>query len=85
MKNNCGFGKRKTFFPIDYVIQANCKVHDLNYEVGGTREDRLKADIGFLWRNLSDINKLKKHKERELYFALVYFFLVRLFGWLTFK
>lgn len=66
---------------------ASCKVHDDNYKKGGTRDDRMKADIGFLWRMCEDANQQEKlnKKRKAIYSAIVYFMLVRLFGWISFN
>lgn len=38
----------KPFFPDTPAIRAACERHDAKYYVGGTREDRLKADAELL-------------------------------------
>lgn len=68
------------------LYNASCKIHDENYEIGGTRMDRMTADVGFLWRMLHDANQQDTlgKKRKAVYIALLYFFLVRAFGWLSF-
>ena len=83
--NYCGFGKRNWGLPFDYVITASCKIHDDIYEIGGTKDQRLQADLGFLWRNLSDINKIEDYRKKKRYakLAILYYILVRTFGWIS--
>jgi hypothetical protein len=83
--NYCGFGKRNWGLPFDYQITASCKTHDENYEQGGTKDQRLQADLGFLWRNLSDINKIQDYNKKRFYvvMAIIYYLLVRSFGWIS--
>ena len=47
----------------------------------------MKADIGFLWRMCEDANQQEKlnKKRKAIYSAIVYFMLVRLFGWISFN
>lgn len=85
--NYCGFGHSQILKPPYWALfTANCKIHDENYEVGGTRADRMKADLGFFWRMLSDANKLTNlgQKRKALYTAIAYFIAVRSFGWISF-
>lgn len=87
--NYCGFGHSKATWlrpPFWYFQNASCKIHDENYENGGTRLDRLTADVGFLWRMLNDANKQETYckKRNAAYSAILYFMFVRLFGWLSF-
>lgn len=72
--------------PLWFLFNASAKIHDENYENGGTRLDRMTADIGFLWRMCQDANRLEnlKEKRKAIYTAILYFILVRLFGWITF-
>lgn len=51
--NGCG-GKGGIFNPPDYMFTASCNHHDLNYWLGGTEEDRKKADAQFLEAMLHD-------------------------------
>lgn len=86
--NYCGFGKSLLFKPPFWSFQnASCKVHDENYKNGGNSNDRLNADVGFLWRMIKDANEQenKWKKKQAVYSALVYFILVRCFGWITFR
>ena len=88
MENYCGFEKAKLTRPPYWALfNASCKIHDENYTVGGTKEDRLKADLGFFWRMLEDINRLDnyKSKKRAVRYAIAYYICVRTFGWLSFS
>lgn len=87
MKSYCGFGKSIFFKPPYWSFHdASCKIHDDNYEKGGERVDRMKADIGFLWRMCEDANKQEtlSLKRKAVYSAIIYFLLVRFFGWISF-
>ena len=44
--NGCG-SKGGWFNPPDYVFPESCNQHDFNYWIGGTEEDRKKADLQF--------------------------------------
>ena len=86
--NYCGFGKSLFLKPPYWSFQnASCKIHDENYTEGGSKMDRLRADVGFLWRMLEDANEIEdfKKKRQASYSAIVYFILVRLFGWISFR
>jgi len=86
--NYCGFGKSLIFKPPFWSFQnASCKEHDDNYTKGGNVADRLRADVGFLWRMCEDANEQPKTslKKKAVYSAILYFLLVRAFGWISFK
>lgn len=86
--NYCGFGKTLFFRPPFWSFQnASCQIHDNNYKKGGKIIDRLTADVGFLWRMCADANEQPTiwKKKCAVYSAIVYFILVRLFGWISFK
>jgi hypothetical protein len=88
MKNYCGFEKAKLTRPPYWALfNASCKIHDDNYTDGGAKEDRLKADLGFFWRMLEDINKLEdyKSKKRATRYAIIYYICVRCFGRFSFN
>lgn len=88
MKNYCGFGHSQIIKPPYWALfTADCEIHDSNYTLGGAKEDRLNADLGFFWRILSDVNKVGdyKKKKRAIYIAILYFLCVRLFGWASFN
>lgn len=87
--NYCGLGKSKATWlrpPYWYFHNASCKIHDENYEQGGSRMDRMTADIGFFRRMLEDANKLPTltEKRKAVYSAIIYFLIVRVVGWLSF-
>lgn len=73
--------------PFWWLYTASAEQHDRAYEIGGTREDRLKADLGFFWRILEDANQIEnmRLKVKAVYTAIAYFILVRMFGWIAFK
>ena len=83
----CGFGKSGFLKPpYWFFIDASCKIHDDNYKKGGSKEDRLKADVGFLKHMLLDISDMPyQRKSRAAFSACVYYLLVRTFGWISFK
>ena len=86
--NYCGYGKSMFLKPPFWSFHnSSCKIHDRNYKIGGTRMDRMTADMGFLWRMCQDANKQEtlSKKRKAVYSAIVYFLLVRLFGWITFS
>ena len=86
--NYCGFGKSVFIRPPFWALQsASCKIHDDNYKKGGTEEDRLTADVGFLKYMLKDISSMVcyKHKRKAVLWAVIYYLLVRAFGWITFN
>lgn len=88
MKNYCGFKKAMFIRPPFWSFHtASCFQHDRNYTQGGNRMDRMTADVGFLWRMLSDANKQPTlwKKRLAVYTGIAYFLAVRLFGWISFK
>lgn len=88
MKNYCGFEKAKIARPPKWALfNASCQVHDEAYTVGGNKDDRLKADLGFFWRMLEDVNKLENYKlkKKAVKYAIIYYICVRMFGWLSFN
>ena len=88
MKNYCGFKKAMFIKPPAWSFHtASCKIHDDMYSIGGNRMDRLTADVGFLWRMLSDANKQETFSKKKLasYTAIIYFICVRMFGWISFN
>ena len=88
MKNYCGYGHSQILKPPYWALfTADCKIYDENYTKGGTKEDKLNADLGFFWRILHDVNQVSDYrkKKRAIYTAIFYFLCVRLFGWVTFN
>lgn len=88
MKNYCGFEKAKIMKPPKWALyNASCQIHDENYTLGGTKEDRLKADLGFFWRMLEDANRIEdvKLKKSAVRLAIIYYICVRMFGFLSFN
>ncbi len=86
--NYCGFKKSLFFKPPFWSFHnASCKIHDENYIQGGKKLDRMTADIGFLWRMCQDANQQEtlSLKRKAIYSAILYFILVRFFGWITFS
>lgn len=71
--------KYSTFF------KPSCAVHDALYRTGGTAIQRRKADYGFFKRCVGGSFCL--HNDvfvSYVIFAMVFFFAVRLFGWIPF-
>lgn len=89
IKNYVGFSFMQSWLkpPLWFLFNADAKIHDRNYKKGGDSMDRMTADTGFLWRMLSDANKqiCLNNKKRAVYSAIIYFMLVRFFGWITFN
>lgn len=89
MRNYVGFKLLQDYIhpPFWWLYTASAKIHDENYQTGGTRTDRLKADLGFFWRILEDANQIKDtwQKRKAVYTAILYFILVRMFGWISFN
>jgi hypothetical protein len=83
-ENYCGGGgMSKWIRPPNWALfNASCKIHDEAYSLGGTKDDKLTADLGFAWRMLSDINKLEDYnqKRRAVLNAILFYIAVRLFG-----
>lgn len=89
MKNYVGFSFMQDIIhpPFWWIYNASAEIHDQAYKEGGTREDRLKADLGFFWRVLHDANQIDDTwvKIKAVYTAIAYFILVRMFGWIAFN
>jgi hypothetical protein len=85
-KNYVGLGWLAFIKPPEWkTFNASAYTHDKNYSKIKTKEERLQADLGFLWRNLSDCNKVIGYNKKR-YLVLVainYYILVRLFGWIS--
>lgn len=88
-KNYVGFNFLQKFFhpPFWWLFNASAKQHDENYNLGGTNFDRLTVDTGFFWRMLQDANQQTTYSKKTLavFTAMLYFIIVRLFGWVTYK
>lgn len=91
----CGWNwpKRIILSIIGQSIEKNvihrhaCIKHDIRYRLGGTRQDKLYADICLLvdmYSDASDNNSYFTRKRKEMV-ASMYFRLVRAFGFFTFK
>lgn len=88
LTNYCGFGKSMFLKPPFWSFHnASCKIHDENYIKGGNMSDRMTADVGFLWRMIQDGNDQERliKKKVAIYSAILYFLLVRVFGWMSFN
>lgn len=70
--NGCG-GKGGLFNPPDFLFTASCNHHDFNYWLGGTEEDRKKADKDFLNAMLVDA-KRSDWPRSWLHFVLAYLY-----------
>ena len=88
-QNYVGFSwlQRWIYPPMWWLVNSSAYIHDKNYATGGNKEDRLKADIGFFWRAFEDANKIEdyKKKKRAVMIVILYYILVRLFGWISFN
>lgn len=88
-ENHVGFKFTQKWLrpPMWFLFNASAKIHDDNYSKGGTRMDRLTADIGFLWRMCADANLQKTVllKKCAVFSAIAYFIAVRALGWISFK
>lgn len=88
MKNYVGFDWIQDIIhpPFWWLYTASAKIHDENYAKGGTSKDRLRADLGFFYRILDDANKIEdiKQKKKAVFIAILYYILVRMFGWIAF-
>lgn len=73
--------------PFWWLVNASAFIHDQNYKKGGSKIDRLNADIGFFWRAFQDANKIDSFTQKRFAIAitLLYYVLVRLFGWISFN
>ena len=80
-----GCGSKGSFIkpPLAAFFKASCDLHDLSYILGGTEEDRIKADCGFLKAMLQDCELIESSIKRKYYmaWAYLYFLAVRLEGW----
>lgn len=86
MSNGCGCEKGVLKFirpPYSKLFYAACCVHDDDYDIGGDKKSRLKADVR-LYKNM-----LKTIAQSDCYawktfgltlIALLYYFTVRMFG-----
>lgn len=69
-----------------WFFEASCRHHDFNYRRGGTKDDRLDADRGFLKAMIRDVKRL--HWSLQLPAAaeaVTFYGLVRLFGRFQFE
>jgi len=85
--NGCGLNIRLLNLK-DKLLTASCRHHDFNYARGGTKEDRFKADSDFLVAMLRDIQEsgmVLIERQRYTRRAIIFYILVRLFGWVAFK
>ncbi len=80
-----GCGSKGSFIkpPLAAFFKASCDLHDLSYGIGGSEEDRIKADCGFLKAMLQDCERIENSIKRKYYmaWAYLYFLAVRLEGW----
>ncbi len=68
-----------------WFFKASCNKHDEGYIQGGDEIRRFECDWKFLKAMRNDINRLKWYGQPLLLVALVYYVLVRMFGWLYFN
>ena len=81
--NGCGAKASIIRPPHAIFFKSSCDLHDLSYVLGGTEEDRIKADCGFLKAMLQDCERIENSIKRKYYiaWAYLYFMAVRAFGW----
>jgi hypothetical protein len=78
--NGCG-GKGGIINPPEWIFHEDCNKHDTKYHIGGTEEDRKKADDEFYRDMLSSISKVKWYRRPFLTSqAWLYYRAVRLCG-----
>lgn len=87
--NGCGpawFPRWLTDLFFGWFFEASCKRHDFGYARGGAEKDRWAVDVGFLFSMWRDVS-LAPLALRLILFVLsiVFFLLVRLFGWRLFN
>lgn len=88
-RNYVGFSFMQKWFhpPMWYFVNASARIHDENYRKGGTKYDRLVADLGFYRRIIKDVNLITDNrlKIKAYYIAKLYYTLIRSFGWIAFN
>lgn len=72
------FGFHK--LPYSKLFDKAARQHDADYDKNGNWKDRRKADINFL-RNETDVTA----NTIQVQFAILYYILVRLFGWAFYR
>lgn len=78
--NGCG-GKGGWFNPPDYGFRASCDHHDFNYWLGGSEEDRRRADRQFRDAMMRDVRAAPLWRRPWLWGAAWrYYWAVRWFG-----
>lgn len=82
--NGCG-GKGGWLDPPDYKFRASCDHHDFNYWLGGSLEDRKRADEQFLEAMLEDAVGPWWKRLWLKGAAWRYYWAVRAFGWKFFN
>jgi len=73
---------------LDIDIEASGDMHDLNYYIGWTEEDKQKADRGFFTRLIDDIMKANFNLAKEWFYiilAYIAYVWVRSFGYKHFN
>lgn len=91
MSNGCGCetGLLKYLKPsYAKMFYTACCIHDDNYDIGGDKTDRAKADATLFRDMLITITKNKCNVWKMYYLstiALIYYIFVRLLGWHYFK
>lgn len=70
----------------DWFFEASCNKHDVGYILGGNEMRRLYCDWRFLQAMTRDVKRLNPVlMPFAMLEALVFFLLVRLFGWMSFN
>ena len=81
LSNGCG--SKSSFVPVpEFIFHASCDKHDVLYIIGGTEEDRKKADKIFYKYMMLDIVNEDSRFKRIYYsiWAYTYYKAVRVFG-----
>lgn len=76
--NECGITKLPV--PFGGLFKPACELHDAMYDLGGTEDDRYKADKKFLSRMVE-----LSRRNRHITWAFTYFWIVRACGWMFFN
>jgi len=86
LSNGCG--AKSGFIPVpEFIFHASCDKHDVLYLIGGTEEDKKKADVTFYRYMLLDVQNENSILKRIQYkaWAYVYYKMVCKYGKKCFK
>lgn len=85
--NGCGFNIKALHLE-DKLLNASCRHHDFNYSRGGSQLDRFVADSDFMIEMMLDIKQSSmsiKKKKTYIRRSILFYILVRTFGWISFR